>query len=198
MVSWEVNVLWSLKQYEYQDKPLVVWDVVAALLAFKRSAAEYVENILVKWLSLSYVGSPVDLSVEKVLTHVSKILSKVSSRQLHLLNVICRRVVLSEMKPNQINNKLQNLEELDCSEEKLIMWIKLLLSSERELRERLVCLSFSACTSLMPHSTTASDRSGNWFPVGLAQMERWVALNHDYLQGQLRVLSSEVRKHEKR
>lgn len=177
---------------------MVVWDIIAALLAFKRFAAEYVEHILVKWLSLSYVGSHMDLSAKKVLSHVLTILSKLSSRHLHLLNIICRRVVLSEMKADQINSKLQNLEEIDRSEEKLIMWIELLLSSERELRTRLVGLSFSACTNLMSCSTTVSPRSGNWFPVGLAQMKQWVALPHDYIPGQLRVLASEVWKHEKR
>ncbi|EXB78396.1 hypothetical protein L484_003258 [Morus notabilis] len=198
LVSWEANILWSLKQYEYQTKPMVVWDIIAALLAFKRFAAEYVEHILVKWLSLSYVGSHMDLSAKKVLSHVLRILSKISSRHLHLLNIICRRVVLSEMKADQINSKLQNLEEIDRSEEKLIMWIELLLSSERELRTRLVGLSFSAGTNLMSCSTTVSPRSGNWFPVGLAQMKQWVALPHDYIPGQLRVLASEVWKHEKR
>lgn len=198
LVSWEVNTLWSLKQYEYQNKPLVFWDIITALLAFKRSAGEYVEHILVKWLSLSYVGSHMNLSTEKVLLHVSRIFSKLSSRQLHLLNIICRRILLSDLKTDQINSKLENFDGLDCSEEKLIMWIKLLLNSERELRERLVGLSFSACIGLMSHSTTFSSQSRNWFPVGLAQMERWVALNHDCVQDQLRVLASEVRKHEKR
>ncbi|PON71979.1 WD repeat containing protein [Parasponia andersonii] len=198
LVSWDVNTLWSLKQYECQEKPLVVWDVVAALLAFKRSAAEYVEHILVKWLSISYVGSHVDLPTEKVLLHVSRILSKISSRQLHLLNIICRRVVLTELKADQINSKLENFEGLDCLEEKLIMWTKLLLSSERELRERLVGLSVSACISLVSHSATFSSQSPNWSPVGLAQMERWVSLNHNYVQDQLRVLASEIRKHKKR
>lgn len=198
LVSWEVNTLWSLKQYEYQDKPLVVWDIIAALLAFKRSSAEYVENILVKWLSISYVGSHTDLSTEKVLLHVLRIFSKLSSRQLHLLNIICRKVVLSELKADQINSKLENFERRDCSEEKLIMWIKLLLTSEGELRERLVHLSFSACINLVSHSATSSAQSGNWFPVGLPQMERWIALNHGCVRDQLRVLASDVRKHEKR
>ncbi|XP_062119983.1 uncharacterized protein LOC133834398 [Humulus lupulus] len=191
--SWEVNILWSLKQYESPNKPIIVWDIVAGLLAFKRFAAEYVEHILIKWLSISFVGSQKYHSTEKILLHVSRIMSKLSSRQLHLLNIICRRVVLSEMKVDQINSKLENFIELDCSEEKLIIWIKLLLSSEGELRERLVGLNFSACVSLLSHSTSFS-----YCPVGLTQMQQWVALNHDHAHDSLRVLASEVQKHEKR
>ncbi|XP_060675543.1 uncharacterized protein LOC107404763 isoform X2 [Ziziphus jujuba] len=203
LVCWELNILWSLKQYENQNKPLVVWDIVAALLAFKCSSAKYVEHVLVKWLSISFVGSQfqMGLSAEKILPHVSKSLSKLASRQLHLLNIICRRVILSELKPEQINCKEQNLQGLDCTEEeKLMMWIELLLSSERELRERLVGLSFSAFTSLSlrSHSTTVSSQPGDWFPVGLAQMEQWVSLNRDVVQDQLRVLAIEVGKHKER
>lgn len=201
LVCWESNVLWSLKQYENKNKPLVVWDIVAALLAFKCSSAKYVEHVLVKWLSISYVGSQfqMELSAEKILPHVSKNLSKLASRQLHLLNIICRRVKLSELKPEQIKSKEQNLEGLDCTEEeKLTRWIELLLSSERELRERLVGLSFSAFTSLRSYPTTVSSQPGNWFPVGLAQMEQWVSLNLDVVQDQLRVLAIEVGKHRNR
>ncbi|KAK4375865.1 hypothetical protein RND71_006542 [Anisodus tanguticus] len=36
LISWENNILWLLNQHEPLDKPLVVWDVVAALVAFKQ------------------------------------------------------------------------------------------------------------------------------------------------------------------
>ncbi|XP_060963598.1 uncharacterized protein LOC133033061 isoform X1 [Cannabis sativa] len=197
--SWEVNILWSLKQYECPSKPIIVWDIVAGLLAFKRFAAKYVEHILIKWLSISYIGSNKYHSTEKILLHIPRIFSKLSSRQLHLLNIICRRVMLSELKADQINSKLENLKELDCSDEKLIIWIKLLLSSERELRERLIGLNFSTCVSLLSNpSTSLSSPPGNRFPVGLAQMQQWVALNRDYVHDPLIVLASEVQKHEKR
>lgn len=201
LVQWESNILWSLKQYENQVKALVVWDIVAALLAFKCSAAKYVEHILLKWLSTSYAGSQfqMGLSAEMILPHVSRNLSKLASRQLHLLNIICRRVILSELKADQINSKLQNMKGLHCAEEeKLGIWIELLLSSERELRERLIGLSFGACTAPMSHSSTVSSQSGNWFPVGLAQMEQWVSLNRDLVQDQLRVLEIEVGKRKER
>lgn len=196
LVDWESNILWSLKQYETQDRPLVVWDIITALLAFRRSKPEYVEHILIKWLSISYVGSDLNPS-ENVLLYASRIFSKVTSRQLHLLNIICRRVILSEMKADEINSKLLNLEGVNgAEEEQLTLWINLLLNSERELRERLVRFTFSSFKSQMSASATDS-QSRHWFPVGLAQMEQWVELNQDHVQNELRVLASEVRKHER-
>lgn len=198
LVDWESNILWSLKQYETQDKPLVVWDIIAALLAFRRSKPEYVEHLLIKWLSISYVGSDFNPSAENVLLYASRTFSKVTSRQLHLLNIICRRVILSEMKADEINSRLLNLGGVNgAEEEQLTLWINLLLNSERELRQRLVGFTFSSFKSRMPASATNS-QSGHWFPVGLAQMEQWVELNQDHVPNELRVLAAEVRKHEKR
>ncbi|XP_018506757.2 uncharacterized protein LOC103962612 [Pyrus x bretschneideri] len=198
LVYWESNFQWSLKQYEMQDKHLVVWDIVTALLAFNHSKPEFVEQVLIKWLSISYLGSHVGISAETVLLNVSRSCSKVTSRQLHLLNIICRRVILSEMKADEINSKLLNLKGVHGAEkEKRSLWINLLLNSEKELRERLVGFTFSALLSQMPASAPDSP-SRNWFPVGLAQMEQWIELNHDHVHSQLKVLASEVGKRDRR
>nr|POF12247.1 hypothetical protein CFP56_41590 [Quercus suber] len=174
LAYWESNILWSLKQYEHLDKPLVLWDIIAALLAFKQTTSKFVEHILLKWLLSSYIGYNMDLSAEKILPLVSIRLSKINSRKLHLLTIICRRVMLSELKADQVNSEVQNLEVSHGAEgEQVTMWTELLRCSERELRERL-------------------------YPVGLAQLEHWVALNHERVQDQLKVLSSEVGRHEKR
>lgn len=181
-----------------QDKHLVVWDIVTALLAFNHSKPEFVEQVLIKWLSISYLGSHVGISAETVLLNVSRSCSKVTSRQLHLLNIICRRVILSEMKADEINSKLLNLKGVHGAEkEKRSLWINLLLNSEKELRERLVGFTFSALLSQMPASAPDSP-SRNWFPVGLAQMEQWIELNHDHVNSQLKVLASEVGKRDRR
>ncbi|GAY65249.1 hypothetical protein CUMW_239750 [Citrus unshiu] len=198
---WESNILWSLQQYEDLHKPLVVWDLIGALLAFKRSIPQYVECTLLKWLSslylgsLSslYLGSHVGLSMKTVLSHVSKSVSKISSRQLHLINIILRRVILAELKADQINSKLQNLEGIYGSEEEqLTVWMELLLNSEKELRERLVGFSFSAFISLGAYATSTCSQTVYWCPDGIAQMEQWVAHNHEHVRDQLKVLASEV------
>ncbi|XP_065623892.1 uncharacterized protein LOC112022496 [Quercus suber] len=199
LAYWESNILWSLKQYEHLDKPLVLWDIIAALLAFKQTTSKFVEHILLKWLLSSYIGYNMDLSAEKILPLVSIRLSKINSRKLHLLTIICRRVMLSELKADQVNSEVQNLEVSHGAEgEQVPMWTELLRCSERELRERLVGFGFSAFLSLKSHSTITASRPGYWYPVGLAQLEHWVALNHERVQDQLKVLSSEVGRHEKR
>ncbi|XP_021300458.1 uncharacterized protein LOC110428852 isoform X2 [Herrania umbratica] len=197
LVYWESNILWSLKQYEHWDKPLVVWDIIAALLAFKQSASHYVDHVLVKWLSLSLVDSHVEHSIEMILPHVCKSFSKAASRQLHLLNIICRRVLLSEMKADEINSNLLNLGglgEADFTQDKQHnLWMELLSSSERELRERLVGLSFSAYKSIASNTASCSPEPGQWYPHGIPQMEQWVAHHNCDVHEQLKVLASEIR-----
>ncbi|KAI3806272.1 hypothetical protein L1987_22171 [Smallanthus sonchifolius] len=54
LVNWGRNILWSLNQYEHHlDRPLAVWDMIAALSALIKSEVNYVEQILVKWLMSS-------------------------------------------------------------------------------------------------------------------------------------------------
>lgn len=189
-VHWESSMLWSLYQFKNLNKPLVIWDVVAALLAFKQSIPEYVDHILLKWLSTSYFQCNDELSAMNILSHVSRNVSMYSTRQLHLLNIICRRVVLSELMQDQVNNDLQDLDGLDnAGDEKDILWKELLLSSEREIRQRLICLSFIARAKL-PSLSTTEDRPGFWHPIGLVQMEQWVRYNHEHLQESVKVIAS--------
>ncbi|XWS50267.1 hypothetical protein CRYUN_Cryun12cG0073700 [Craigia yunnanensis] len=197
LVYWESNILWSLKQYGYWDKPLVVWDIIAALLAFKRSAPHYVDHVLVKWLSKSFVDLHVEHSIEKVLPHVRKSFSEAASRQLHLLNIICRRIILSELKADEINSNLLNFGGLDeanfAQDKQLNLWMELLSSSERELRERLVGFSFSAYKSLASNPASCSSEPRYWYPFGVAQMEQWIAHNNHHACEQLKVLASEIK-----
>ncbi|XP_057951304.1 uncharacterized protein LOC131146048 isoform X2 [Malania oleifera] len=191
LAYWEHNVLWSLKRFQNVDRPLVVWDIMAALMAFKQCVPKYVEHILFKWLSASYVGSHLCLSTEEILSHTFRLLSKITSRQLHLLSVICRRVMLSAIKEDTNNRRQQNLVGIYGVEE---LGRKLLLGCETELRERLV--GFSISSALYHASCSASNisRAGYWHPVGLAQMEQWVALNRPHVQDKLQFLASEVGK----
>lgn len=198
LVYWESNFLWSLKQFDHADKPLVVWDIVASLLAFKRSIPEYVEYLVLKWLGISYLGSHIGLSTEKIIANVSRSVPKATSRQLHILNVITRCVMLSELKADQINSNIQNLRAIHDAEDKhLMLWLELLLRSERELRERLVGFTFFSSLNLASHSATKF-HLGHWYPFGLSQMEKWVALNHDWMRDELKALASELKTQQKR
>ena len=192
LTYWGANIIWSLKQYQCPEKSLVLWDIIAALLAFKKHNLQYVEHILTKWLSVSFLGSYMDLPLDKVLSLVSSSLFDIPSRLLHLLNIICRRVMLAELDADQINglnNKLQNWEGLcPATENHLTKWIEILLNSERELRERLVSFSFSALITNMSCSEATPSQPGYWHPFGIAQMKLWAALNHDLVRDQLKAL----------
>ncbi|XP_010503597.1 PREDICTED: uncharacterized protein LOC104780763 isoform X2 [Camelina sativa] len=188
---WETNFLWSLKEFKDLNKPLVLWDMIAAMLAFKQSMPEFVELVLTKWLSVSYLGFHADIPMEDLVPKISKRFSAVPSRLLHILNVISRRVMLSELKTEEVNRKLQG--QRTNNEEEIDLWLKLLEESERELRERLIGLSFSAYLIAKSSQGTVSPSTWNWRPAGLAQFQQWVEINHDIVPSQLQTLSSEVK-----
>ncbi|XP_045786388.1 uncharacterized protein LOC123881706 isoform X1 [Trifolium pratense] len=196
LTYWAANIIWSLNQYQCLDKPLVFWDIIAALLAFKDNKSKYVEYLVIKWLSLSYLGSRTNLPPEEVLSRVISRLSDVPSRLLHLLNIMCRRVMLAHLDADQIttiNSKDHNLEGVcPVIEEQMSNWIKILLGSERELRERHVGFSFSAVKTTKSHLKAPPSQPGHWYPVGLAQMEQWVALNKEQIRDQLKLIASKV------
>ncbi|KAK6155509.1 hypothetical protein DH2020_009757 [Rehmannia glutinosa] len=197
LIWWETNILWSLNQYENLSRLLNIWDIVAALLAFKQSAPEYVERILLKWLT-SYLRSQFGISVT-VLPEVFKFLPKLSSRQLHLINIINRRVVLKECKQDNMSNKQKDLEGLGViKDEQVNTWMELLLSSESELLERLVGFCFSAILNLLSNSSIEYFKVGCWSPDGLPQMEQWVSQNGKNVKDHTKFLAAEVGKVDKR
>ncbi|KAL9324238.1 hypothetical protein ACSQ67_009095 [Phaseolus vulgaris] len=199
LIYWGTNIIWSLNQYQCHDKPLVLWDIITALLAFKDDNSKYAERILVKWIS-SFLQLDMDLPSEKVLSFVSSSLSDIPSRLLHLFNIICRRVILAELDADQITGVTKKVEKLEeacpVMEEQITKWTEILLSSERELRKRLVGFSFSVFRTSMSNPGTSSQH-GSWYPVGLAQMEQWISSNQEHLGDQLKVIASEVT-HKKR
>ncbi|KAI9097638.1 hypothetical protein K1719_025409 [Acacia pycnantha] len=196
LTYWESNIVCFLEQYHCLDKPLVLWDIIAALSAFKENDSIYVEHILIKWLSMSFLGSHTDLPADKVLSKVSSNLSDIPSRLLHLLNILCRRVMLSELEADQINtinNNLLNSGGSTLSKEKQITkWEEILLSSERELRERLTDFSFSAFLTNPSYAKATPSHPGHWYPFGITQMKQWVELDRDNAHDQLKVLASKV------
>ncbi|CAN4099079.1 unnamed protein product [Withania somnifera] len=186
LISWENNILWSLDQHERLDKPLVVWDVVAALLAFKQSIPKYVKHIVLKWLK-SCVGVSANLS------EASKCLSEISSRKLQLLNIISKLVVLKKVETDKVDGKSQILEVFGVAEDEILDWTLLHSDSETELRDRLVGYSFTVFLGVSPGSDGKGSKPGHWVPIGTAQMEQWVALRHKDIKNHLKLLADEVR-----
>ncbi|KAL6509220.1 hypothetical protein OROGR_022530 [Orobanche gracilis] len=196
-IWWEINILWSLNQYVNLNKIVNIWDIVAALLAFKHSASGFVDNILLKWLT-SYLRSHFGVSIT-VLPELIDFMHKLSSRQLHLINIISRHVMLKVYKEDNTSSKAQDLEGLGVTKDNQVnVWTELLLSSERELLERIVAFCFSAVLSLLSNSLMEFSKSGCWSPAGLAQMEQWVSQNVETVKDHTKFLAAEVGKVEKR
>ncbi|KAF3662106.1 hypothetical protein FXO38_11359 [Capsicum annuum] len=186
LISWENNILWSLNQHEPLDKPLVVWDVVAALLAFKQSIPKYVKHIILKWLRSS-VGVSANLS------EAIKCLSGISSRKLQVLNIISKLVILKKVETDKVDGKSQLLEVFGSVEDEKLDWTQLHSNSEMELRDRLVGYSFTFFLGVASASDGKGSKPGYWAPVGTAQMKQWVALHCKDVKNHLKLLADEVR-----
>ncbi|XP_022642519.1 uncharacterized protein LOC106771179 isoform X3 [Vigna radiata var. radiata] len=195
LIYWGTNIIWSLNQYQCHDKPLVLWDIITALLAFKDHNSKYAEHIIIKWIASSFLQLDMDLPSEKVLSFVCSRFSEIPCRLLHLFNIICRRVILAELDADQITGLTRKVEKLErvcpAMEKDITKWTEILLSSERELRKRLVGFSFSIFRTSMSNPETSSQH-GCWYPVGLAQMEQWIASDQKHLGDQLKAIVSEV------
>ncbi|KAH9607608.1 hypothetical protein KSS87_022793, partial [Heliosperma pusillum] len=185
LVIWGSKLLWSLNLYESSDKHLVAWDVLSAILAFKQCAPKFIHQVILSWVELLLEGN-LDSATHDILSDLPGYMSQISSRQLHLLNILCRRVMLSSTKPTKIS-ELCDMEE----EEK---WLNIMSNSEKELRERLVGLSLSTVLDCLSHPAGNVD-FGLWGPVGIAQMVKWVMQNQDHVHQKLYGLAAEVRVH---
>lgn len=179
---WEMNILGCLNKYENPNKLLNIFDIVAALRAFKQSEPKYVEHILLKWLA-SCLGSNCEISC-KLLSEAPKLLPMHSSRQLHLINIISREVVLKEFMTENMSGKEHVLEGLsgDKKEERNL-WMDLLLSCEKELLLRLVSISISA----EEFSGVGGD--------GLPQMKQWLLQN---VKDDYKFLAAEIKEVKRR
>ncbi|XP_073016539.1 uncharacterized protein [Primulina eburnea] len=107
LILWEKNILWSLSLCGSFSGLLNIWDIVAALVSFKQSIPNYVEHILQKWLT-SYFVSNFGICTT-FLSTAFKILPTLSTRKLHLINVIIRYVVLKNDEVSE-SRKHQDLE----------------------------------------------------------------------------------------
>ncbi|CAM0883223.1 unnamed protein product [Alopecurus aequalis] len=176
LLWWGSNIFWSLKKYEKGETGLVLWDVIAALRVLKKSAPIFLETLLHNWVSYLFSEDQQCVSFDVLYQSRNDMMSKVSSRKLHLLNIICRKVMLS-----------------DHAQDSTELWNNLLGSSERELRERLVAFTFAAVLNRQSYSLKGACAENMWFPVGVAQMDSWVSMNNGKVHSQLNSLSTTIK-----
>ncbi|GJM93426.1 hypothetical protein PR202_ga09981 [Eleusine coracana subsp. coracana] len=179
---WGSNILWSLKKYETGERALVLWDVIAALQGLKKSAPAFLGTLMHKWVSDLFSDDSHHVSFNGPSHWRGDMMCKVSSRNLHLLNIICRKVML---KDNEQEPGAENFNATD-------FWNDLLASSERELRERLVSFTFGVVLKRTSCILSGTSVENSWFPVGVAQMDSWVSMNDGELHNQLSSLRCRI------
>ncbi|KAL6615863.1 hypothetical protein ACP70R_038133 [Stipagrostis hirtigluma subsp. patula] len=183
---WGSNILWSLKKYENGDRALVLWDVIAALQGFKKSEPKFLETLMHNWISDLFPDDPECVSINAPSHSRRDMMSHVSLRKLHLLNIICRKVMLRDHAQCSPGAEKGNSATSD-------LWNDLLVSSERELRERLVAFTFAAVLKRTSYTLKGASIENSWFPVGVAQMDAWLSLNDREAHNQLKFLRSRIK-----
>ncbi|KAG0460960.1 hypothetical protein HPP92_021257 [Vanilla planifolia] len=168
LTYWENNILRSLKCFENVNKPVVVWDLITLLVAFRKALPHFVDNILTKWIS-SWFAYPLNGSIEEMFFDDQEILMMISSRKIELLSIICRRVLLSDA--DLQNHELHKSIKFHNKEEVHDHWNKLLIKCERELRARLFWLFTFQAVLNHPDICNETLEDGHWLPLGVAQMK---------------------------
>ncbi|KAM0928780.1 hypothetical protein ACQ4PT_001982 [Festuca glaucescens] len=183
---WGSNILWSLKKYEKGETGLVLWDVIATLQVLKKSSPIFLETLLHNWVSDLFSDDQQRVSLDILYQSRNDMMSKVSSRKLHLLNIICRKVMLSDNAQYSPGGENSTSVSTD-------LWNNLLVSSERELRERLVAFTFAAVLNRLSYFQKGTCAENMWFPVGVAQMYSWLSMNNGKVHNQLKSLCSTIK-----
>uniref|UniRef100_A0A0D9V4N1 J domain-containing protein n=1 Tax=Leersia perrieri TaxID=77586 RepID=A0A0D9V4N1_9ORYZ len=181
---WGSNIFWSLKKYENCERVLVLWDLIAALKGFKKSAPTFLETLMHKWVSDLFSDDPQCASIN-IPSHSIHDMSKVSLRKLHLLNIICRKVMINDHVQYSLGTEQGNDIVAD-------LWNNLLLRSERELRERLVSFTFAAVLNRIAYLLKGAPMENSWFPVGVAQMASWASINDGEVRNELKFLRMRI------
>jgi hypothetical protein len=183
---WGSNIFWSLKKYEKGETGLVLWDVIAALRVLKKSSPIFLETLLHNWVLDLFSNDQQRVSFDILYQSRNDMMSKVSSRKLHLLNIICRKVMLSDNAQYSPGGENSTSVSTD-------LWNNLLVSSERELRERLVAFTFAAVLNRLSYFQKGTCAENMWFPVGVAQMYTWLSMNNGKVHNQLKSLRSTIK-----
>ncbi|KAL6652547.1 hypothetical protein ACP70R_011472 [Stipagrostis hirtigluma subsp. patula] len=183
---WGSNILWSLKKYENGGRALVLWDVIAALQGFKKYEPKFLETLMHNWISDLFPDDPECVSINAPPHSRRDMMSHVSLRKLHLLNIICRKVMLRDHAQYSPGAEKGNPATSD-------LWNDLLASSERELRERLVAFTFASVLKRTSYLLRGASIENSWFPVGVAQMDAWLSFNDGEVHNQLKFLRSRIK-----
>jgi hypothetical protein len=178
LTAWNCNILRSLKKYENYNKDLVIWDIIIVLLALRKSKPGLVENLLSEWFSGWFSDVQQVAPLENLLSHMETMVSSMGTRKLHLICVICRKVIFIDSK----------------SDKERQMWHNLLLACEEELRERLVGFTFT----LVLRGSRSCLGSMVKELDGMGQVVQWVSASNEEASDWLKNLLWQIKKLEDR
>lgn len=184
LMSWQSDILSSLKKYEDADNDLVLWDILLVLSSFKKLSPKFAEHVLCEWLSSWFPNFPSKSSIKNILYHAESLLSILTTRKLHLLSIMSRRLMLAEVLPDRWSGLVYDYVE-DCQNDELSLWKNLLAEIEKELCKRL--LSFFLKVNIY----FASHPFVNWVPFSTIHMEQWA--NMAATSDRLKLLITESR-----
>lgn len=200
LAQWYFNVLSALHHFENTSHNLVLWDVMISLNSLKAVAGNGFLNLVVTtWLlELGIVISEVQDGLSLLTKSYQASLLEASSRSLHIVSVIVRRLYLPELNPFIDDRKFSMASELSsCADQTASMsgcpgnvWQRLLLDVEHELRQRIVHLTLSSIASCMQLYTNTSKKLNS---AGVRCMLQWALANTSVVSPQLLVESQKVR-----
>ncbi|KAL3677042.1 hypothetical protein R1sor_026990 [Riccia sorocarpa] len=196
IMRWKVNILSALAQLEDPSKPLVLWDVTAVVSLLKEAVGgDVVLRILSEWLKGWNRGGDAVAAIgetENPSPHLLKVVSEASCRQLHILNVFCRRVLLVHLKPEDINTCASedesSAERGSTVEGDEKLWRKCVYVVEHELRQRLVHCRLSIATHTNEDGLEEKDITN------FLMNTKWAIENSSSISAELRKVATQLRK----
>ncbi|KAL2608750.1 hypothetical protein R1flu_027323 [Riccia fluitans] len=198
IMSWKVNIVSALRQLEDPRKPLVLWDVTAVVSLLKEAeGGDVVLKIVSEWLRGWNRGEDAVVAFEDAenpSTHLLNVVSEASCRQLHILNVFYRRVLLLHLKPEVINTCVSEDESSAETDSSTVTgddkwWRKCIMVVEHELRQRLVHCRL--CLAIRKDERSEQEEDNGFTNVLLNA--KWVLENSSSVSPVLRKVATRLR-----
>lgn len=121
LAIWRSRILSMLHHMEDPTRTLVLWDVIAALVALKRlSGVDFVNKVLFDWVLTWCKPTSLTATISSFvsLENLRASLPFVSCRQLQMFCVLCRRLLLVHCRPEVLSQR-SSLEILEPTGEGL-------------------------------------------------------------------------------
>jgi len=207
--NWKSQILFSLHEMEDPTRPLVLWEIVAAVASIKPvTSAEFVISVILDWLSTWCEGlNPRD--TDTLYTYLDSLHASVASascRQLLIACVLYRQLLLAHCRAEVLSGRT-SLEQFEAFGERAPTWGKIsgpslhsdeqeeklkkqLWRVEHELRQRLY-LGTLSLASFLETAERLENRLGD-MEVVKPLVVNWVIANKSECFPRLVQLADEI------